>query len=224
MSYYRVSGQPTATFTSCGPGSANMPHRLGNAFLDSVPFLAVTGNVPTSQFNRGAFQEIVPPPSGRLPAQPCAHYCKRVFQPTRGEQMPYTIREAWKTMVTGRPGPVVLDVPFDIFKESTGAETPDPDAWVAGISCKAGCGSRWGSRRPSRMLMAAERPAIFLIGQAAASARHPPPAGTGRASTAFPSLLRVRPRGARRETTWRLGLVARNGMYQANQATRQADV
>jgi acetolactate synthase I/II/III large subunit len=47
--YYRVSGQPTATFTSCGPGSANLPISLANAFLDSVPFMAVTGNVPTSQ-------------------------------------------------------------------------------------------------------------------------------------------------------------------------------
>ena len=56
--YYRVSGRPTATFTSCGPGSANLPISLGNAFLNSVPFLAVTGNVPTSQFNRGAFQEL----------------------------------------------------------------------------------------------------------------------------------------------------------------------
>jgi acetolactate synthase-1/2/3 large subunit len=55
--YYRVSGQPTATFTSCGPGSANMPISLANAFFDSVPFYAITGNVPTSQFSRGAFQE-----------------------------------------------------------------------------------------------------------------------------------------------------------------------
>ena len=55
--YYRVSGKPTATFTSCGPGSANLPIALANAYFDSVPFLAVTGNVPTSQFNRGAFQE-----------------------------------------------------------------------------------------------------------------------------------------------------------------------
>ena len=56
--YYRVSGQPTATFTSCGPGSANLPIALGNAFLDSVPFMAITGNVPTSQMNRAPFQEL----------------------------------------------------------------------------------------------------------------------------------------------------------------------
>ena len=52
--YYRVAGRPTATFTSCGPGSTNLPISLANAFLDSVPFLAITGNVPTGQFNRGA--------------------------------------------------------------------------------------------------------------------------------------------------------------------------
>ena len=97
--YYRVSGQPTATFTSCGPGSANMPIALGNAFLDSVPFLAVTGNVPTSQFNRGAFQELYRHHQADFPSTVRA-YCKRVYQPTRGEQMPHTIREAWKTMVT----------------------------------------------------------------------------------------------------------------------------
>src|ERR1700755_3647817 len=49
--YYRVAGKPVATFTSCGPGSANLPIALGNALLDSVPFLAITGNAPTSQFN-----------------------------------------------------------------------------------------------------------------------------------------------------------------------------
>ncbi|HIM70450.1 MAG TPA: thiamine pyrophosphate-binding protein, partial [Gammaproteobacteria bacterium] len=54
--YYRVTGQPTMTFTSCGPGSSNLPICLANSFFDSIPFLAVTGNVPTAQFNRGAFQ------------------------------------------------------------------------------------------------------------------------------------------------------------------------
>src|SRR5947207_1240614 len=114
--YYRVSGRPTATFTSCGPGSANLPISLGNAFLDSVPFMAVTGNVPTSQFNRGAFQELYRHYQADYPSTVRA-YCKKVFQPTRGEMVPLAVRQAWKTMTTGRPGPVVLDVPFDVFVE-----------------------------------------------------------------------------------------------------------
>jgi acetolactate synthase I/II/III large subunit len=115
--YYRVSGRPVATFTSCGPGSANLPICLGNSFLDSVPFLAVTGNVPTSQFNRGAFQETYRFYQADFPSTVRA-YCKRVFQPTRADIVPLAVRQAWKTMVTGRPGPVVLDVPFDISRKT----------------------------------------------------------------------------------------------------------
>ena len=105
--YYRVSGKPTATFTSCGPGSANLPISLAKAYLDSVPFMAVTGNVPTSQFNRGAFQEMYRHYQADFPST-VRSYCKKVFQPTRGEMVPLAVRQAWKTMVTGRPGPVVL--------------------------------------------------------------------------------------------------------------------
>ena len=100
--YYRVSGQPVATFTSCGPGSMNMPIALATAYLDSVPFLAVTGNVPTSQFNRGAFQEMYRQNQADFPST-VRGMCKRVFQPTRGEMVPLAVRQAWKTMVTGRP-------------------------------------------------------------------------------------------------------------------------
>src|ERR1039457_6731399 len=56
--YYRWPGPRTAQFTSWGRGSATLPISLGNAFLDSVPFLAVTGNVPTSQFTGGALQAL----------------------------------------------------------------------------------------------------------------------------------------------------------------------
>jgi thiamine pyrophosphate-dependent acetolactate synthase large subunit-like protein len=47
-------------------------------------------------------------------------------------------RQAWKTMLTGMQGPVVLDVPFDIFKEAAVEETPDPEDWTANISSRYG--------------------------------------------------------------------------------------
>src|SRR5438874_3533651 len=160
--YYRVAGRPVATFTSCGPGSANLPIALGNAFLDSVPFLAITGNVPTSQFNRGAFQELYRHYQAEYPSTVRA-YCKRVFQPTRGDMVPLAVRQAWKTMVTGRPGPVVLDVPFDIFKEAAAEESPKPEAWNANISCRCGADPA-GVKQAVDMLLAAERP-VMLVGQ-----------------------------------------------------------
>src|SRR6516162_4975826 len=161
--YYRVCGQPTATFTSCGPGSANLPISLGNAFLDSVPFMAVTGNVPTSQFNRGAFQELYRHYQADFPST-VRSYCKKVFQPTRGEMVPLAVRQAWKTMVTGRPGPVVLDVPFDVFMEAAAEEAPNAIAWNANISCRCGADPE-GVAKAVDMLLSAERP-VILVGQA----------------------------------------------------------
>jgi acetolactate synthase-1/2/3 large subunit len=220
--YYRVSGRPTATFTSCGPGSANLPISLGNAFLDSVPFLAVTGNVPTSQFNRGAFQELYRHYQADFPST-VRSYCKKVFQPTRGEMVPLAIRQAWKTMTTGRPGPVVLDVPFDVFLESAAEEAPNAHAWNGNISSRCGADPE-GVVRAVDMLLSAERP-VMIVGQGvryggaaeellklaerlqipvAASA-----SGLGAIDTNHPLAL---------------GLVARAGHYQANHATRQADV
>ena len=220
--YYRVSGQPTATFTSCGPGSANLPISLANAFFDSVPFLAITGNVPTSQFNRGAFQETYRHYQADFPSTVQA-YCKRVYQPTRGEQVPLMTRQAWKTMVTGRRGPVVLDVPFDIFKESATTETPDPSIWSANISSRCGADPD-GVVKATDMLISAEKP-VIVVGQGVryggaaaellqlAERLKIPVAASASGLGALPV-----------EHPLSLGLVQRGGTYQANHACRQADV
>lgn len=220
--YYRVSGRPTATFTSCGPGSANLPIALANSFLDSVPFLAITGNVPTRQFNRGAFQELYRHYQADFPSTVRA-YCKRVFQPTRGEMVPLAIRQAWKTMLTGRPGPVVLDVPFDVFKEAASEETPKPEEWNANISSRCGADPE-GVRKAADLLLAAERP-VILVGQGvkyggadadlrALAERLKIPVASS--ASGLGAIDASRPLS--------LGLVSRNGTYQANHGCRQADV
>lgn len=220
--FYRVSGQPTATFTSCGPGSANMPIALANAFLDSVPFLAITGNVPTTQFNRGAFQELYRHYQADFPSTVKA-LCKRVFQPTRGEMVPTAIRQAWKTMVTGRPGPVVLDVPFDIFKEAASAEPPQALAWNANISSRFGADPD-GVVKAVDMLLGAERP-VILVGQDVKYARATGALVDLAERLRIPVAFSASGQGAiDSEHPLCLGLVARNGHYQANHAARQADV
>jgi len=220
--FYRVSGKPTATFTSCGPGSANLPITLANSFYDSVPFLAVTGNVPTNQFNRGAFQETYRHHQADFPSTVRA-YCKRVFQPTTAAQLPVAVRQAWKTMVTGRPGPVVLDVPFDLFKEPIAEDTPRPEDWNANISCRAGADPE-GVTKAVDMLLAAHRP-VIVVGQ---GVRY---GGATRELRRLAERLRIpvacsaSGMGAIDTThPLALGLVARNGTYQANHAARQADV
>ena len=187
-----------------------------------MPFLAVTGNVPTSQFNRGAFQELYRHYQADFPSTVRA-YLQARFQPTRGEMVPLAVRQAWKTMVTGRPGPVVLDVPFDVFMEAAAEETPKPQEWSANISCRCGADPE-GVVKAVDMLLAAERPVIFVgqgvrYGGAAAellrARRAPADPGGG---------VGKRPRRDRAHHPLALGLVARGGHYQANHATRQADV
>ena len=150
-------------------------------------------------------------------------FCKRVFQPTRAEQVPLFIRQAWKTMVTGRPGPVVLDVPFDIFKEEADVEMPQAKDWNANISCRCGADPE-GVRKAVDMLLAAKRP-VIMVGQGIKYA----------AATA--ELVRLAERlqipvvcsssgiGAiDANHSLALGLIARNGTYPANHAARQADI
>jgi acetolactate synthase I/II/III large subunit len=220
--YYRVAGRPAATFTSCGPGSANLPISLANAYFDSVPYLAVTGNVPTSQFNRGAFQETYRHYQADFPSA-VRPFCKRVFQPTRVDQVPLFMRQAWKTMVTGRPGPVVLDVPFDVFKEEADIEMPQARDWNANISCRCGAEPE-GVRKAVDMLLAAKCP-VIIVGQGV------------KYGVATAELVRLAERlqipvvcsasgmGAiDSRHPLALGLIARNGTYPANHAARQADV
>src|SRR5262249_59289332 len=68
--YYRVGGKPTATFTSCGPGSANLPIALANSYLHSLPFLALTRHPPTSPFHRGALSGPHPHYQAGFPSPP----------------------------------------------------------------------------------------------------------------------------------------------------------
>ncbi len=220
--YYRVSGKATATFTSCGPGSAQLPIALATAYLDSVPFLAVTGNVPTSQFNRGAFQEMYRQNQADFPST-VRSVCKRVFQPTRGDMVPLATRQAWKTMMTGRPGPVVLDVPYDVFLESAAEEAPKAAEWNANISSRCGADPE-GVIKAVDMLLSAERP-VILVGQAV---RH---GGAAAELLKLAERLQI-PVAASMSGVGvidtlhplALGMVARGGHYQANHATRQADV
>jgi acetolactate synthase I/II/III large subunit len=121
--YFRVRHEPVATLTSCGPGSCNIVMPLQVALSDSSAIFAITANVPTSQFNRSPFQEINQHFQADFPniIRPVV---KRSFQPTRVDMLPLALRQAMKTMLSGRPGPVNVDVPFNVFQEEDDVEVP----------------------------------------------------------------------------------------------------
>src|SRR5882757_9080786 len=123
--YFRVKHQPVATLTSTGPGSANMVMSLATALSDSSAFLAITANVPTSQANRAPFQELYAHNQADF-AQVLRPVVKRTFQPSRVDMLPLALRQALDTMTTGRPGPVNLDIPYNVFQEEAQVDLPAP--------------------------------------------------------------------------------------------------
>ena len=220
--YFRVAHRPVATLTSCGPGSANLPIALACAFMDSSALLAITGNVPTSQFNRAAFQETYRHFQADFPSV-IRPYVKRSWQPTRTDMLPTALRQAFATMLGGRPGPVNLDVPFNVFKEPADVELSEPGDWRAGISSRSG-GDPEAIRRAVELLRDARRPLIYV--------GHGVTLSEGAAElTAVARRLRIpvifSPNGfgtLDMTDPLALGFVGRNGVFHANEAARTCDV
>lgn len=218
--YFRVSHQPVATLTSCGPGSANMPMSLACAQADSSAFLAITANVPTSQFNRAPFQETYMHGQASFP-DVVKPFVKRSFQPTRVEMLPLALRQASTLMTTGRPGPVNLDVPYDLFQEEADVEVPPPAR--AGISNRVGADPEVVARIADAIL-GAERPLVF-VGHGVTLSR------AEAEMTAFLRTMRIpqvaSPNGMGTidmNDPLALGFIGRNGTWPANQAGRHADL
>ncbi|HTO46208.1 MAG TPA: thiamine pyrophosphate-binding protein [Burkholderiales bacterium] len=217
--YYKVSHRPVATYTSCGPGSCNLPVALASAMMDSAAYLAITGNVPTSQFNRNAFQESGKFFQADFPSV-IRPYVKRSFQPTRVEMLPLALKQAFGLMRTGRPGPVNLDVPLNVFVEQGEMEVPEPDPRVA----QRTPGDPAAVRRAWEMLAGAERP-VVIAGQGVLLAEASEELRAFAELTGIPVATSPNGKGSIDEThELALGPIGRNGTYAANGASSKADV
>lgn len=105
--YARSTGKPGVVFATSGPGATNLVTGIATAFLDSVPLIAITGNVPTTQIGYDSFQEI--DITGiTLPITKHNYFVSDVAN------LADTIREAFELATSGRPGPVLIDVPKDV--------------------------------------------------------------------------------------------------------------
>jgi acetolactate synthase I/II/III large subunit len=110
--YARSTGKPGVVIATSGPGATNLVTGLADAYYDSVPLVAFTGNVPSSLLGNDAFQEadivgITRP------------ITKHNIIVRRVEDMAQAIKEAFYVATTGRPGPVLVDIPKDILLAST---------------------------------------------------------------------------------------------------------
>ena len=218
--YFRVRHEPVATLTSCGPGSCNIVMPLACALTDSSALLAITANVPTSQFNRSPFQEIN------------RHYqadfvnivrpvVKRSFQPTRVDMLPLALRQAMTAMLSGRPGPVNVDVPFNVFQEEDEVDLPPP---APPLNAQRSGASPEEVFRALDMIIDAERPVIF-IGHGVTLSEASRELNELAKTLAIPVISSPNGMGCIDMTDpLSLGFIGRNGAFPANEAGRRADL
>lgn len=125
VGYFRITNKPLCVFTSIGPGAMNTAIGLSDAFVDSMPVLVITGDTHVHMRGKGVLQEIERKRDSDMPRilEPIV---KRSWQVSSVGQLPTIMQRAFNQMLTGRKGPVVIDLPMDVQANSIEVEIPEP--------------------------------------------------------------------------------------------------
>ena len=152
--YARASGQVGVVMATSGPGATNLVTGIATAYLDSIPLVAITGNVPNSLIGRDSFQE-VDITGITLPITKHNFIVKNI------EDLADTIREAFKIAKSGRPGPVLVDIPKDVQQNRFEYTPHDVVEKIEQRPAK-----EYKIEKAAKMLMEANRPYIYVGGGA----------------------------------------------------------
>ncbi len=152
--YARATGKVGVVIATSGPGATNLVTGIATAMLDSVPMVAITGNVPSAQIGKDSFQEV----NITGVTMPIT---KHNYFVTDVAELADTVREAFRIAISGRPGPVLIDITKDVqmalceYEKKPAVEKeenrrPNEEALAAAV----------------RMINAAERPYLYIGGGA----------------------------------------------------------
>lgn len=160
--YAHATGRPGVAMVTSGPAATNVVTPLCDAFLDSVPMVCITGQVPYAAIGTDAFQEC--DTTGITMS-----VTKHNFLVTEAQDIPRTIRAAFHIATTGRPGPVLVDIPKDIVdpvnprSAMTWYEATDADLDLPGYR-PVTQGDPAAIRAAAEMIRQAERPVLYVGG------------------------------------------------------------
>src|SRR5689334_16728576 len=153
--YAHVTGRPGVAMVTSGPAATNMVTPLCDAFMDSVPMVAITGQVPTTAIGTDAFQECDTVGITRS-------VTKHNELVMTADDLPRVIREAFHIATTGRPGPVLVDVPKDVLQSTMEWYWPD------GVDLPGYKPTTKGHprmiREAAKLILASEQPVIYAGG------------------------------------------------------------
>lgn len=161
--YARATGRTGVCIATSGPGATNLVTGIANAYMDSVPMVAITGQVPTNMIGNDAFQE-ANITGITLPIT------KHNYLVKDANTLPKTIKEAFHIASTGRPGPVLIDLPKDVQADNIKFEYPQKvelDSYRPTYS-----GHPLQIKRAAESIMRAEQPIIYAGGGVVISGAH----------------------------------------------------
>ncbi len=158
--YSRASGKVGVCFATSGPGATNLTTGIANAFYDSIPVIAVTGQVPTGLIGNDSFQEA--DTVGIF--MPITKYN---YMARSAKEIPEIVRSAFAIATNGRKGPVHIDLPKDAQKEEVDFEYP-PNVRIVGLK-PSPKGHPKQIKKAAKLLVEAERPVIISGGGVIAS-------------------------------------------------------
>ena len=153
--YARATGKVGVCCATSGPGATNLITALVDALMDSIPVVAITGQVSTKLIGSDAFQE--------ADTFGITRSCtKHNFMVKKLSELPQAIHEAFHIAATGRPGPVLVDIPKDVF-QAQGHYTPVSTIHLPGYRLNTE-GHAGQIRRAAEMIWEAERPMVYAGG------------------------------------------------------------
>jgi acetolactate synthase-1/2/3 large subunit len=213
--YAQATGRVGVVMVTSGPGATNLITPLQNALMDSTPLVAITGQVPTSAIGSDAFQEA-------YTTGLAMHCTKHSYMVTNADDIPNMVHQAFHLASTGRPGPVLVDIPKDVLNQETTWTKPSLDN-LPGYRPTTN-GHPMQIRAAIELIEKAERPVLYVGGGvikaeassellAFAEAVNAPVVTTLMARGAFPDDHRLA-----------LGMPGMHGLYAATTAIQNSDV
>jgi acetolactate synthase-1/2/3 large subunit len=157
--YAHVTGRPGVAMVTSGPAATNLVTPLCDAYMDSIPMVAITGQVPTTAIGSDAFQECDTVGITRSVTK----HNELVMTP---EEIPLAVRQAFHIASTGRPGPTLVDVPKDVLVREMEWHWPSDEDVAASLPGYRPTtkGHPRMIKEAARLILAAERPVLYVGG------------------------------------------------------------
>ncbi|WP_391088326.1 acetolactate synthase 3 large subunit [Vibrio sp. NH-UV-68] len=215
--YARATGNPGVVLVCSGPGATNTITGIATAYMDSIPMIVVSGNVPNNMIGNDAFQECDIVGVSRP-------VVKHSFLVKKAEDIPETVKKAFYIATTGRPGPVLIDLPKDVLNPLNKLPYEYPQSLSMRSYKPTTTGHKGQIKKGLKTLLEAKKPVLYVGGGAVISeAEQPliklaemlnlPVVSTLMGLGAFP--------GTHKNS---LGMLGMHGLYEANMAMHEADL